>query len=335
MQWKIERTSRLSDRFNRWAIRRGFPLLAWLAPRAPRWWLFANARWIISVVMFLHSKPKRAIVRNLARVTGQPEDSREVRRGVRQMLYHFAFYWVDLFRFAQLAPERVRTEVEGGGLAELAPLRAAHSAGERVILITAHLGNWELGAVLAGQGGVPVSVIYVPDAFGDAEYFRSHLRSFARLEEIPIRPETRFASLPVLRAFSEGRIVALQGDRDFNDRGLRASFFGAEASFPAGPFHLARMTGARLWPVFIVYTPEYRFRVELGEPIEVARTTDRAGDVRAALERWVAVLEAAVRRWPTQWYNFHDFWAPLPAEAGETAAGAAEAVPAPVGRVSS
>ena len=310
MQWKIERSSRLSDRFNRWAIRRGFPLLAWLAPRAPRWWLFANARWIISLVMFLHAKPKRAIARNLARVMGEPEGSRAVRQAVRQMLYHFAFYWVDLFRFAQLAPEKRPRRGRWGRATRRAraAARRARGGGARVILITAHLGNWELGAVLAGQGGVPVSVIYVPDAFGDAEYFRSHLRSFARLEEIPIRPEARFASLPMLRAFSEGRIVALQGDRDFNDRGVRVPFFGADASFPAGPFLLARMTGARLWPVFIVYTPEYRFRVELGEPIEVARTTDRTGDVQAALTRWVAVLETAVRRWPTQWYNFHDFW---------------------------
>jgi len=155
----------------------------------------------------------------------------------------------------------------------------------------------------------------VPDAFGDAEHFRSLLRSFAGVDEIPIRPEDRFASLPVLRAFAEGKVVALQGDRDFNDRGVRLPFFGAEASFPAGPFHLARMTGARLWPVFIAYAPDYRFEIELGEPIAVERTEDRQGDVRRALERWVTVLEAAIRRWPTQWYTFYDFWSPEEPEA--------------------
>jgi len=315
MQWKIVRPGRLSDRFNRWAIRRGFPALAWLAPRLPRRVLRAGARLIIGTVFALYPGPKRAVARNLARVLGQPEASPRVRRAVWRMLFHLSFYWVDLFRFAQLPPERAREQVVGGTLATLEPLRAARAAGERVILITAHLGNWELGAVLAGQAGLPVSVVYVPDAFGDAEHFRSLLRSFAGVDEIPIRPEDRFASLPVLRAFAEGKVVALQGDRDFNDRGVRLPFFGAEASFPAGPFHLARMTGARLWPVFIAYAPDYRFEIELGEPIAVERTEDRQGDVRRALERWVTVLEAAIRRWPTQWYTFYDFWSPEEPEA--------------------
>lgn len=309
MQWKIARPGRFSDRFNRWAIRRGFPALAWLAPRAPRWFLFAGARRVIGLVMFLHPKPKVAIARNLARITGLPPGSRELARAVRQMLHHLAYYWVDLFRFAQLPAERMIRQVKDGDVSSLEPLRAARAAGERIILLTAHLGNWELGAVLVGQADLPVSVVYVPDEFGEAEHYRSVLRAFGRLEEIPIRPEDRFASLPVLRAFASGRLVALQGDRDFNDRGVELPFFGSPASFPTGPFHLARMTGARLWPSFIAYTPDRQFEIQLGTPIRVERTADREGDVRRAMEAWVAVLESAVRRWPTQWYTFYDFWA--------------------------
>ena len=68
MQKKIPRSGAFSERLNRWAIRLGFPVLAWIAPRAPRWFLFLHARWIIAVVFFFHSRPKRAIERNLARV---------------------------------------------------------------------------------------------------------------------------------------------------------------------------------------------------------------------------------------------------------------------------
>jgi KDO2-lipid IV(A) lauroyltransferase len=328
MQWKITRSSHLSERFNRWAVARGFPTLAWLAPRAPRWFLHGGARVVIAVVMFLHSRPRRAIARNLARVLGAPEGSRRVRRAVSQMLFHFAVYWVDLFRFAQLPPERLREQVEGGTLATLEPLRQAIAAGRRTILITAHLGNWELGAVMAGQAHLPVSVVYVPDEFGEAEYFRSLLRTLGRVEEIPIRPGDQFASLPVLRAFAQGRIVALQGDRDFRENGAPLPFFGAPVTFPVGPFLLARMTGATLLPCFIVYTERRRFKVELGETIEVARSDDRERDVHQALERWVAVLEAAVRRWPTQWYTFYDFW-PEPDGVPAAAAPAPETAPPP------
>jgi KDO2-lipid IV(A) lauroyltransferase len=320
VQWKITRSSNLSERFNKWAVARGFPFLAWIAPRAPRWFLHGGARVVIGIVMLLHSRPRLAIARNLARVLEAPADSRRVRRAVREMLVHFAVYWADLFRFAQLPPERLREQVEGGTLTTLEPLRAALAVGRRTILITAHLGNWELGAVMAGQAHLPVSVVYVPDAFGEAEYFRSLLRTLGRVEEIAIRPGDQFASLPVLRAFSAGRIVALQGDRDFRDNGLALPFFGEPVTFPLGPFLLARMTGASLVPAFIVYTERRRLHVELGEPIEVERSDDRERDVRVALERWVTVLESAVRRWPTQWYTFYDFWPQAgrpPAAAGE------------------
>lgn len=313
MQWKIARPRAFSDHLNRWAIRRGFPVLAWLAPRAPRWLLFANARWVIALVFFFHSAPKRAIARNLARILEAPADAPRVRRAVREMLRHFAYYWVDLFRFAQLPAEQLRALIVDPRRADLEPVERARQAGKRQILMTAHLGNWELGSVLAGQSNLPISVIYVPDAFAQAEQFRSRLRGLGSVREIPLRLDESFSGLPILRAFAEGRVVALQGDRDFRDDGIEVELFGGKVRLPAGPFHLARMSGAALIPTFIAYARDLRFEVEIGDPIEVARTADREQDVRSAAERWREVLERAIRRWPTQWYTFYDFW---PAEPG-------------------
>ena len=308
MQWKIQRSGAFSEWLNRWAVRRGFPVLAWLAPRAPRWLMFAGARLTMAIVFFFHKKPRPAIARNLARVLDLPPESRAVRRAVDEMIRHFAYYWVDLFRFAQLPPERLRELIVGGDVRAIDPLRRKRDAGERVLLLTAHLGNWELGAVMLGGAEVPLSVIYVRDEFEQAELFRSRLRRAVDVQEIPLDPRDRFSSLPILRAFSERRIVALQGDRDFNEASEPVTLFGAITKMPAGPFLLARMTGARLYPTFIAYAADHRFEVTLEEPIEVERTEDRDADVRRAMERWARVLEVAIRRWPTQWYNFHDVW---------------------------
>jgi KDO2-lipid IV(A) lauroyltransferase len=336
MQWKMARQGRLAARINTWAIDRGFPAAAWLAPRAPRRLLFAMARLIIAVVMTLHHRPKRAIAANLARILGADPGSRRVRRATREMLRHFAYYWTDLFRFAQLPSEAARRLIvrdEGSERVD-----RLHAEGRPVLLLTAHLGNWELGGVLLAHKRLPVSIVYVKDAFEGAERFRSQLRTQGGVQQVPIRPDDPFASLPVLRALREGRLVALQGDRDFDDHGLEVEFFGAPVRFPPGPFHLARMTGAAVLPTFVVYSPDYRFEIEFGEPIEVAREGDRDTAVRAALGEWVRVLERAVRARPTQWYTFYDFWHPpatrapgsdrqgaVPAGAGSSAAVAASA----------
>lgn len=318
MQWKMARQGKLAARINTWALNHGFPALAWLAPRASRRFLFFHARWIIAVVMTLHHRPKKAIAANLARILGEDPRSRRVRKATVEMLRHFAYYWTDLFRFAQLPSEAARRLIvrdEGDGYVE--QLRAA---GRPILLLTAHLGNWELGGVLLSHKKLPVSIVYVKDAFAEAERFRSNLRSQGGVEQVPIRPNDPFASLPVLRALREGRVVALQGDRDFDDHGIEMEFFGAPVRFPPGPFHLARMTGAAVVPSFVVYSPDYGFEIEFGQPIEVDRDGDRESAVRAALGEWVRVLECKVRAHPTQWYTFYDFWNPPATPAPEPAA---------------
>ncbi len=332
MQWKMARPSRFADGFNRWALRHGFPLLLKVAPRMPRWLNLLGARFVITVVMGFYHPPKRAIARNLSRVLGLPAGSRRVRAAVRRMLYNFACYWVDLFRFAQLPTERAMALVESATGHDR--VEAALAQGKGAILLTAHLGNWELGGVFLRFLGQRVAIVYVPDQFEDVERCRKMLRQATGVDEIPIQPGDLFTSLPALRALRENRLLALQGDRDFNDRGVWIDFFGVPAPFPVGPFTIAAITGAPLLPSFITYTTGQRFVVEIGEPIRVENTGNRDADVRRALEQWVAVLEAAVRRWPTQWYTFYDFWqkerAPSPTarpEAGssnQTASGPSE-----------
>jgi KDO2-lipid IV(A) lauroyltransferase len=239
--------------------------------------------------------------------------------------FNFASYWVDQFHFSQLPRERAEAVVDR--IVGEEHLRSALARGKGVLLLTAHLGSWELGGLFLRQLDLPLSVVYVPDELPEVEAFRARLRRATGVEEIPIQPHAGAAALPVLRALRQNRLVALQGDRDFDDRGEPREFFGAPAAFPRGPFLLAGLTGAALLPAFITYTSGYRFEVRLEEPLLVAAGGDAAARdaaVSAALARWVAVLEEAVRRWPTQWYTFYDFWgettsAPVRAAAGAPA----------------
>lgn len=316
MQAKLSRPSRFADWFNRFAIRWGFPPLAWLAPRLPRWLLRFGARVIIGTVFLFYPGPRRAAARNLGRVLGEPPSSRRVARETKRLTHHLAYYWVDLFRYAQLPSERARGLVDQ--VSGLEHLEKALARGKGVVLITGHLGNWELGGVLLGQNEVRTSVVYVPDQFAEAEAFRSFLRQKGGVREIAIRPGSTFASLPALRALQANEVVAVQGDRDFDDSGIEVEFFGRKAPFPRGPILLSLLTGAALIPTFIAYTEDHRVEIEFGAPLPVAATGDRDGDIERALEAWVVTLEAAVRRWPNQWYSFYDFWSG-PSRKGETA----------------
>jgi KDO2-lipid IV(A) lauroyltransferase len=104
----------------------------------------------------------------------------------------------------------------------------------------------------------------------------------------------------------------MQLDRHLGGPEARIPFCGAPASFPLGPATLARTTGCPIIPVFSIYSDRRRRQVTVyyGEPIEVPRTADRDHDLAIATEQLVATYQRFVRRFPDQWFNFYDFWAP-------------------------
>jgi KDO2-lipid IV(A) lauroyltransferase len=246
------------------------------------------------------------IARNLARIVGLRERSWQTSRQVSALLRQFAFYWVDLFRFAQLPAERALDLMVGAS--GLQHLETASAGGQGVLVLTAHFGIYELGSILLGRGK-PLSVVFVPDKFADVERFRARFRTVADLEAIPVDPEASWSSLPVLRALRAGRLVAMQGDRDFAGPGIPADFFGERILFPRGPFLVAMLTRSPIVPTFIAYTDDYRFECRMHEAIEVPAQGDRERNLAAAVQRWASVLEAEVRAHPTQWFTFYDYFA--------------------------
>jgi hypothetical protein len=156
---------------------------------------------------------------------------------------------------------------------------------------------------MLGGAELPLSVIYVRDEFEQADAVPQAGSAAASTCTRSRSSRAIALSLPILRAFSEGRIVALQGDRDFNEASLQMTLFGGPAKLPTGPFMLARMTCAKLYPTFIAYSREHHFEVTLEErsrlngPKTVTPTCAGDGEMGAgARERDPA--------WPTQWYTF-------------------------------
>jgi lauroyl/myristoyl acyltransferase len=174
------------------------------------------------------------------------------------------------------------------------------------VLVTAHLGNWELGGrLIASRLQRPTHVVVAAEADPGVERF---LRGGDSPIHFVRRGDPR-AMVPLVGALRRGEAVALQGDRALGTRGdVTVDFFGAPAAFPLGPFVLARAARVPIVPAFCLLRPDLRYTVVIAEPIHVA-----VGEETAALGRWTRILETAVRRAPEQWFNFFDVWSAHPA----------------------
>ncbi len=272
-----------------------FPGSLMFARSVPRRISRPLARGIGGTYFRLRPKYMKAIRENLSVILGSPADSEPVRRAADEMVRGHASAWLDFLHFAARPPEEAALLVES--VIGFSRLVEGRLKGKGVVLLTAHLGNWEVGGLMLAEVKQPIHVVLVPDLFAGVERVRRRMHARAGVTEIP-----------VLRALDRNGIVAMQGDRDFDNTGIAAPFFGREAYFPRGPFRVAMATGAVVLPAFIVSVPGGRYRAIIEEPIPIEDAGDRDAALRRNVARYIAVLERYVGKYPEQWYCFYPFW---------------------------
>jgi Kdo2-lipid IVA lauroyltransferase/acyltransferase len=242
---------------------------------------------------------ERARVRgNLARIMPQAA-AETLDRAVGETFANFAACFSDFLTINRGSPARLGDYVSSRTGEEHLDLACA--SGRGVILLTAHLSNWEFGGrLLVPRLDRPAHIVLAGEQDADLErYLR---REGERLRFVTRRHAT--STLGLLAALRRNEAVAMQGDRPTGERGdVLVDFFGAPAAFAIGPFVLARAAGAPVVPAYCAMEADRRYRVTVEPPIWV-----KPGEEVAALTTMVATLERAIRAHPTQWFNFFDVW---------------------------
>ncbi len=286
-----------------------FPTFRFLARTLPLVWLARLAEVTAERAMWEREHVQDAILENTSRVLGLPKYHRKVEEVGREMLRRHSRQWIDLVRYSEregLDPSVLVTSRRGED-----GLVAAVAGGKGAIMLTAHVGNFELGGLfLKGLGMKNVSAVYARDPSPVVEEHRALSRARLGVKGIEVT-SSPFASVPILRALEEGGIVAMQGDRDVSGTGFSMPFFGERASFPAGPFFIAQQAEVPVFPAFVLQQPDgFSYRIVIEDPIRVERARGAAREpaVRTALASFVAVMERLIRENPEQWYRFEPFW---------------------------
>ncbi|MCA8910133.1 MAG: hypothetical protein KDB82_00390 [Planctomycetes bacterium] len=188
------------------------------------------------------------------------------------------------------------------------------AGGKGVILLSAHLGNWELAAYCLGgymRGGkqVPVNAVMFK---GESEKVEKQLSktSGERPFNIIASNDSLQASIECKDALERGEIVAIHGDRILGSGGIKVPFLGAEAKFPIGPFVLAASTGA---PVVFTFANRlgvrhYALMARGPHYFQFGDRKKRNEDIRKWVQMYSGLLEELLQKYPLQWHNFYPFW---------------------------
>lgn len=183
-------------------------------------------------------------------------------------------------------------------------LERAHAAGRGVVLVSGHLGHWELCAAYIAARGVPVDAIamHMANPLSD-DFFR---RTRERLGISVVFDDEAVRRIP--RAFREGRAVGFLSDQ--GAKGLASTyvpFFGRPARTPRGAAVFALRAELPVLFVVAIRQDDGRYRFH-AEEVPVERSGDREADVDALVRRYTQVLERFVTRYPEQYFWQHRRW---------------------------
>ena len=223
----------------------------------------------------------------------------------REVSRHFGRVALDAIRIQRLSPEALRTEVSIEGEANL---QRAVDGGKGFFLLSAHLGSWEVAALMGGlliPGGM--SVIHRPldnpMLDNELEKLRATFGNRA-LGKSNISRE-------VLGEIRRGGAVGILIDQRPRGVDFEAPFFGHPAKTHPVLARFVRKTGAPVVPIFGYWDGPARYTVTFGEPVDPAALGEEELEDGPLTARFMAITEAAIRRAPEQWLWYHDRWRQL------------------------
>jgi lauroyl/myristoyl acyltransferase len=187
-------------------------------------------------------------------------------------------------------------------------LSACRREGRGFLLVTGHVGNWEMGAVTLRRHGLVPAVVGQPELDADVREMRLSLRDRLGVESIDIGSSMATA-FRVRSAIDGGRAVALLVDRAYPEDRVVVPFFGRPTPFLRSPTLLARFCGCPILPGFFLRSGDGSYYNVWGDPLDADPSLSPDEDAVRIMSRIASDLERVVRRHPAQWFNFYRFWA--------------------------
>jgi len=286
------------ERFLFWIVR----LLARIIPRDA---FLAAGRMFGRLAYLLDNRHRKVAYENFALAfPGASTD--QTRQTIISCYKFFGSYLFDMLtHFPKFRPERA-AELEFEGIEHL---EKAYARGKGVIVLTAHLGAWELMGMAHGSKGFPLGVIARrldnPYLNVILEKLRTSTGNFVIYKTEGFRP--------LLKAMGQSKGIAMLIDQNvISDDRIFVDFFGKAASTTPALGLLKLKTDAAVIPAFAIPVSGNRYRFVYRPALDVPRTGDRKTDVKNLTQACTAVIEEQIRQNPYCWLWMHRRWKTRP-----------------------
>jgi len=234
-----------------------------------------------------------------------PQKRAELLHGVYRSLSR---QLVEFCRMSGYTAENTREWIRTEGLEHYLK---AHSRGKGVLIVTGHLGAWELSSFYHSLMSYPMGMVI---RRLDNRRLDAYVNAIRCLHGNRVLHKDDFAR-GLLTAMRAGETVGILMDTNMRPpQGVFVEFFGRPACTASGLARVALKTGAAVLPGFMVWEPaEKKYVLHFGPELVFARSGDAEADALAATQACAAATEEWIRRYPDQWLWIHRRWKTRPA----------------------
>lgn len=215
---------------------------------------------------------------------------------------HCRFSEVVIDKFAMFAGKHFRVDVVGKDYFD-----RLEAGEDGFVQLSSHIGNFEMAGFCLQTKSKQINALVFGGEKATVMAERSKLFANGHIRMIAVRGDMSHL-FEINNALAGGEIVSMPADRVFgSSKTIGVNFLGKEAKFPLGPFQTATMRGLHVVAINVMKTSTKGYTAYV-TPLNYDRTAPRKEQIRQLAESYVAELERMVRRYPTQWYNYFEFW---------------------------
>ncbi|HEX2949375.1 MAG TPA: lysophospholipid acyltransferase family protein [Armatimonadota bacterium] len=279
-------------------------LLARLVPRLPLRATLALGRGLGWLAPHCSHRHLRRVSADIARAFNADPQDAMVRRIAIKSYCRLGESLVEFLRIPGMRADEIRrwARIEG-----IERIDAALAHGKGVVMLTAHIGNWELSGTRVALEGYPLTAIARPQNDAILTNFLTSARESHGLKIVSMTDVRE-----CIRVLKRNECLGILGDLNARPPGAFVQFFGRPAATYLGTAYLAQVSGAVILPVFTERLPDNTHVVRVGRPIPQSNTGDRKRDLLITTMRAQEAIEREVRHRPEDWYWLLNRWKTRP-----------------------
>lgn len=228
-------------------------------------------------------------------------DERQLKKIVKNVYRNFGLYMVEFFQIPKWNEEVVKQKVE---IVNIHYLDQVLSRSKGAIVLTGHLGNWELAGIVTSLLGYNLSAVALPFKNEKISSIFVKRRKSKGVNVILTGANPK----EYLRAFKKNSVIAILGDRLFTEKGMKVRFMGKDTYLPRGPATLAVRWQAGYLAGFLIRKKKNSYILVFDKPMEFPETLDQQKQVEYLVEQGARYLEKYILKYPEQWLNFSQMW---------------------------